>query len=430
MATGLMGNITLPGLPEIPAFVFFGIGWLIAIIITVIMCVMLTNVYSSDIGYPPWFDYDQTKGNHRSLREYLQKNNLDPTKINITELQVATANFGGIKTDVKAQGAVLCWPTPWHGTVTSEAARLQVDAGARAIVFDIWPDPSHHTTPIIACMMDMNSGNRNIESWWADRGLKSYGTQSTYSNWKRLTRKNMESTGDILKTAVGEAFADNNIQSEDPFFLILNLHGVLSEPYLNNLAEIIHNATDGKRYHPHANMSPRLCDNTVDKIFGKVMIIMNPDIPDNMDRATLNDMYWKPGTRIANVTNVLTGTEHKIVFRPSEIGEITSGKYTDCNGSGSKPLPVSTLCCVQPSIGGIYTDNDTIFKPSNFQNCMATGAQFVAVNVFGAGPTGTGSASGNSAGDQDSTLQAWLDPSNFGKYSFKYKKLAKKPTTK
>ena len=403
----------------------YGVAAVIVLIVFIVMSMLLAAVNNyrggMDINkYPQFYrDYDAIKGNRRSLRNYLSdtSGSLTPETVKIKDLQIATANYGGIFTDVKGSIPL----TPWHGTVSTEAARCQVEAGARAIVFDIWPDPSNMTQPIIACMTDTSETHflRKGENWWAGNGLPAtYGTDSTYSSWKCLTR-NKGNAAEILKTAVDTAFT--GVQSEDPFFLILNLHGILSPTYLKNLAKAIENAVSGRQLRVSGNQSSTMCETLVSVLLNKVMVIVTPDIPTGGDQDSINQVLM--ASDMKNFINVLPTAEMEVVFRPSNIGLITSKKYSDCSVSTTKTsLSSTSLCCIQPSIGFVYTDNDNGFKPSTYSRCMATGAQFVAVNVFGSAPNKyTGSALGNIGGEPDSVLSGpWK--SDFGKYSFKLKK--------
>jgi len=403
----------------------YGVAAVIVLIVFIVMSMLLAAVNNfrggMDINkYPQFYrDYDAIKGNRRSLRNYLSdtSGSLTPETVKIKDLQISTANYGGIFTDVKGNISI----TPWHGTVSSEAARCQVEAGARAIVFDIWPDPSNMTQPIIACMTDTSETHflRKGENWWAANGLPAtHGTDSTYSSWKCLTR-NKGNAAEILKVAVDTAFT--GVQSEDPFFLLLNLHGILSPTYLKNLAKAIENAVSGRQLRVSGNQSSTMCETLVSVLLNKVMVIVTPDIPTGSDQESINRVLM--ASDMKNFINVLPTPEVEFVFRPSNIGMITTKKYSDCAVPTTKTsLSSTSLCCIQPSIGFVYTDNDNGFKPSTYSRCMATGAQFVAVNVFGSAPNKyTGSALGNIGGDPDSVLSGpWK--ADFGKYSFKLKK--------
>ena len=150
-------------------------------------------------------DYDALKGSRGSLNDYLASAKI-PDTTPLRNFKIATANFGGIFTE--NMGSL----QPWLGSVSSEAARLQVEAGARAIIFDIWPDPGNPQMPIIASMIDTDKWY--IERIWKNMGL-SQGV-GRYSNWHKLTR-NFGNVSEILTTTIETAFRVPT-QKEDPFF--------------------------------------------------------------------------------------------------------------------------------------------------------------------------------------------------------------------
>ena len=374
----------------------------LAVILLVFMFMVpwLHNVITTPAN-PAWFNqYDDMQGKRQSLRAYLGSIGKSPDSVMTTQLQIATANYGGIFTETKA--ANMAWLTPWHGTVSSEAARLQVEAGARAMIFDIWPDPSDFSRPVVVAMVDLDESSS--DSWWKNNGLTE--GVGRYSNWKNLTR-NKGAAGDIIKAAINAAF--RGVQAEDPFFVILNLHGKLPPSYLNTLGAILLDALQGKKLSaPNINLNDNVfCSMPVSAIFDKAIVLVNPDVPSSMTRETFNAMYLN--TAMKEVTNVLTTTERPLLFKTTDLSSITSAKYTDCTGSVNKvPLPAVALCAIQPTIGGLYTDNDSQFKKASLNSCMSTGAQFVGVNLFG-----------SKGGAKDDTLNAWLDPGLFGVRSFK-----------
>jgi hypothetical protein len=152
----------------------------------------------------------------------------------IINFKIATAAFGGIYTEESRNGL-----NPYIGTVDPEAARLQVLAGARAIIFDIWPDPANPSQPVVCAMKDL--GN----DWWVNKGGLDRGV-GRYSNWKMVTR-NKVPVAQMLDAAVSTAFGQGN-QQTDPFFLILKLHGAMTVPYLNTLGTQVAGALGGKSF--------------------------------------------------------------------------------------------------------------------------------------------------------------------------------------
>jgi len=343
--------------------------------------------------------YESNKLKRSNLRTYLSSINIDPTKINITRLQVATANYGGLMMEQKAP-SITGYMTPYHGTVKPSAVKTQIDAGARAIIFDIWPDPKNKE-PVVAAMIDNTGYGRNIYAFWKDNfGLKT--GNGRYSNWALLTR-NTAPVKEIINKVVAEAFVGN--QSDDPFFIILNLHGNLTSQYLNTLGGIINTSLAGRKYTPTVTTNSNatlalnnLCSIKVSEMFGKVFVIVNPDLVEDIN--SFNTRFIK--TAMNEVTNLMTST-YPTVVKPSELLLLTKSDYTDCNGTSKVPLYRVSLCTIQPSTGETITDNDSQYPLQSYTQAMNAGVQFVGVNVF----------------TSDKILNDWV--TRFGKYSFIYK---------
>jgi hypothetical protein len=403
--SSIFRDILIPDNPG--GMIIHGVISAVVLLLVACMIVVLVNVTVTP-ALPGWFQtYDANQAQRRSLDTYLSSIGKTPDNVMITDLQVATANYGGIFTESKQP--MIPEMTPWHGRVSGDAVRLQVEAGARAIIFDIWPNPADFTQPIVASMIDQDVTGTTL-AWWKGAGLTE--NVSRYSNWRRLTR-NVEPAAPLIKTAVTTAF-NGGPQSHDPFFLILNLHGRLPPSYLDSFGLALIDAIQGKQL-SSGNMvsatktaAQNLCSVPFSSIKDKVFVIVNPDVPEGMTREAFNAVFY--ASKLAEATNLLTTTERPTVFKLTELSTIKSAKNPDCTGSMAVPatLPQISLCCIQPSIGERFTDNDSQFKKTSFSDCMGTGAQFVGVNLFGGDSTGT-----------DKLLQNWLDKSQFGLYSFK-----------
>jgi len=355
-----------------------------------------------------WFkEYNGNKGSRKSIDAYLKTINKTADTVMVTELQVATANYGGIYTEFKQSG--LPKMTPWHGVVDPEAVTAQIDAGARAIIFDIWPNPADFTQPVVASMIDQEVDGTTL-AWWKTTGGLKQGIYR-YSNWHKLTR-NVMPAAPLINTAVTQAGLGN--QGNDPFFLILNMHGRMPKSYLDGFGTALITALQGKQLSAANMVTPtstmNLCKTPISTLKDKVFVIVNPDVTPGMSREAFNAMFYT--TKLAEATNLLTTTERPTVVKTNEGTILTMIKNADCDGkiAVQVPLPTVSLCCMQPSIGEQFTDNASQYRKNSFTSCMGTGAQFVGVNVFG----------GDSNGP-DVVLQAWQDPKLFGTYSFKTK---------
>ena len=358
-------------------------------------------------------NYDATYTQRQSLKSYMAANSI-PDSTPIVQFQVATANFGGIFTET--QGAL----SPWNGSVSPDAVQLQVEAGARAVIFDIWPDPANMANPVVCAMIDTSQWG--IQNWWINKGGMSQGV-GTYSNWQLLTRNKVDA-GTMLTAAVKAAFNSQSPQSEDPFFIILRLHGAMNTAYLNTLGSKLQNALGGHAMgstYQTWQQQKNLCSMPVSEMLGAggtggfAYVIVLPDIPTN-GYDVLPGVNTYSGfvnalktTTLGELTNAVEQNLSTMLFTPGNTGPIAVANQPACTPGDSTAqitLAQAGFCVVQPSIGGQATDNGTLFKDNSFQNCQKTGAQFAAVNLF-------------SHDSSDGILQAWFDPKLFGKYSFR-----------
>lgn len=372
-----------------------------AIIITLIT--LLTNTLSGPADLKGWanIDYDAAKGARDSLVNYMAKQNpaLDIKAVPMSSFSVATASFGGVFTE--AIGTM----NPWIGTVSGDAARRQVEAGARALTLDIWPDPADRQSPIVASMVDTQAWP--IQTTWMQWGLtKGVGR---YSNWQRLTR-NTKPVGEILKPALAAAFSSSpGPQNSDPFFLILKLHGAMTKDYLNRLGDIVRDAIGANRMAPEWNkcLNQRaLCTEPVTSFLSKAFVIVIPDIQPGYN--SLPNINTYPAfigafleTKMGEITNAMEQQPNTMMFDPAGVSGIASAGAAACATGTQK-----SLCIVQPSTGGQTTDNAVLFSQSSYTTCMQSGAQFVAVNLF-------------SQNKNDGPLSTFFDPAYFGKFSFR-----------
>jgi hypothetical protein len=355
------------------------------------------------------YDYDANQVNRQSLANYLGNPAPSDASMNIPMRQfaVATANFGGIYTN---EGSA----SPYIGTVSTDAARRQVEAGARAVVFDIWPDPAAPATPVVCAMEDYTEAALPDRIWASSWGLgKGVGR---YSNWKLLTRNTMPASA-IVAAAVNAAFQPSNRQAGDPFFLYLKLHGAMNVAYLNTLAAGLVSAIGGHAMDSvwnKAQNQAKLCSEPVSSFMGKVFVTVIPEV--------VPGYYPLPGvtkysdfvsqllaTNMGDVVNAIEQTAGTIYFDPSNLAAVSADTVSQSNCvSGQTTISPSQagLVLVQPTIGGTSADNDVLFAGTGLQDAIKAGAQMVAVNLF-------------SPNDSDAQMTAFMNPALFGAYSFR-----------
>lgn len=360
---------------------------------------------------PPGHDY--TVPRTSTLDDYLATKNTSASSTKMRTLSVATAAFGGIFTE--DIGPL----HPYIGTVSPDAARLQVLGGARAIVFDIWPDPADPAIPVVAAMKDDNADGPSWlfgkPAWWLAHGGLNHGT-GTYSNWKLLTRNKVRA-GTMMKAAVDAATTSaTNVQWNDPFFLILNLHGAMSPSYLNTLAADLSTALNGKGIAATARPGAlnTLCNATVDQFQGRVGVIVCPDIQPGFQSLPNVNTFQQfvtayAATNMINYTNILQTQPNTVLYSPASVGALTQDTAQPCASDSPPgtlvPPPQGGFCVVHPSTGGTTSNTIALYTNQNsFLGALQTGAQFVAANVF----------------DTDTKfIGTYLSPDYFGKYSFR-----------
>jgi len=351
-------------------------------------------------------DYDADQGKRKSLREYLTSKNL-PDSTPMNQFSVATASFGGIFTE-NPSGL-----NPWIGAVSPEAARLQVEAGARGLILDVWPDPNTRV-PVVCSMIDNQAWN--IQWWWKNYfGMKN--GVGRYSNWNKMTR-NTAPVASIIQTALKAAFMGSpGTQNTDPFFLILKLHGGMTVPYLDNLGDLVRNAIGGNAMGADWNRcanQKNICSVAASQFLSRVFLIVIPDIDPNYNilpnistYAAFTTLFLT--TRLGEITNALEQIPNTMFFEPSGNTTISAPSQPACGGNlGAPPqsLAQTGLCIIQPTTGGTTTSNSDFYSTDSYDTCLKSGAQFVALNFFP--PT-----------SNDGPLTSFFDPSYFGTYSFR-----------
>jgi hypothetical protein len=375
---------------------------LVFIVLMVLFAALLgvRNAPVYPLGWPSGTNYDALVTSRKSLADYLaayQPAAADPTKVPMRYLTVATAAYGGIFTEAMSPPFY-----PFVGTVDPEAARLQVEGGARAIILDIWPDPSNRTIPVVCAMMDTSINSS--QNWWVNSGGLDKGV-GRYSNWQLVTR-NKVPADKIMNAAVRAAFnTPNSPQNGDPFFLILRIHGAMTTAYLNTLGAYVQAAIGpngmSSEWNRNAN-SNALATEPITTFANKCFVIVCPDIDTNFNILPGINTFeqFTPvflNTTLGEATNLLETTQNTVFFPPN-------------NAAAAKPLTSKGFCITQGSVGGSATDNDNVrsgYGINSFQQCTQYGVQFAGINML-------------SPKDSEGTLQTALGPQFFKTYSFKF----------
>jgi len=385
---------------------------LMGVIVMIIMLSCVVSPPTPPIGSSVVSDYNASALSRKPLGPSSNPASLMAIKgisdtVPMLNFQIATANFGGVFTSNNTGNRLL---DPWIGEVNTTAATLQIEAGARAMTLDIWPDPADSSKPVVVCMMDMV--NYSIQAnWTGSWGGLGRGV-GRYSNWNAVTRNKLP-VGEVVSAIVKAAFT--GLQSGDPFFLIFKLHGAMTKEYLNTLGSIVSPLLKGTAMtsaYNKCNNQAAAAAAPLSDFMGKCCVIVVPDfqtafqlLPGVVDTQTFNTQFL--ATKMGELTNFLEMNPHPIFFDPLSVAALQQRSITTSAAKTVTP-PAAGFCLLQPPIGGPYTNNSTLFSTNNFPTCMNTKAQFVAVNLFDQ----TGS---------DPTLTSFFDPGQyFGAYSFIY----------
>jgi hypothetical protein len=397
----------LNGSPNFLSLLFHLFVSIIILVGIILMAVTLGQTRTTPTPPIGWNgrDYDADQGKRKSLREYLTSKSL-PDSTPMNQFSVATASFGGIFTE-NPSGL-----NPWIGAVSPEAARLQVEAGARGLILDVWPDPNTRV-PVVCSMIDNQAWTTQ---WiWSKWGLsKGVGR---YSNWNKLTR-NTAPVASIIQTALKAAFMSSpGTQNTDPFFLILKLHGGMTVPYLDNLGDLVRGAIGGNAMGADWNRcanQKNICSVAASQFLSRVFLIVIPDINPNYNilpnistNAAFTTLFLT--TRLGEITNALEQIPNTMFFEPSGNTTISAPSQPACGGNPGSPQQSraqTSLCIIQPTTGGITTSNSEFYSTDSYDKCLQSGAQFVALNFF-------------PPDSNDGPLTSFFDPNYFGTYSFR-----------
>jgi hypothetical protein len=389
-----------PQMASAPGLVFHTLLAVLVFAVLMVLVGALTGVRSSPprlLGWPSGTNYDALITTRKPLADYLSTYTptpADPTRVPMRYLTVATANYGGIFTEAMSP--------PFHpfvGTVDPEAARLQVEAGARAMVLDIWPDPENRANPVVCAMIDTT--RYPSQRWWVSSGGLGRGV-GRFSNWQLVTRNKVPADR-IMNAALRAAFnTPNSPQNGDPFFLILRLHGAMTTDYLNKLGTYVQAAIGpngmSSEWNRNANANA-LATEPITTFANKCFVVVCPDIEPNFNSLPGINTFeqFTPvflNTTLGEATNLLETTQNTVIFTPN-------------NGGSAKALTPKGFCIAQGSVGGTSTDNDKEFAVNSFQQCIQYGIQFVAVNLL-------------SPKDDEGTLQTFFSQKFFKTHSFAF----------
>lgn len=313
----------------------------------------ITRVAKSDIQAQS--PYVQNAQSRKGLSDYVNKCKADgvpDAHMILTNFYVSTVNATGI-----------FFPAT-DGIVSSEAAKLAVQAGARAFVFDLWPDltPGAEFGPSIQV----------IESG---------------SNWRRISM-NMLSFASVLKPLIQEALQLNvRPYAQDPVFLYLRFRGKPRSSTFTITANTLRALIEPYRL-PNSYNNRRaqgtLFTTALDDLAQKVVVMSN---------------VTGEGTILSDFINVGPRDGVKLEQQP--------GEFRNYNTDTVKPVITmikQNMTWIAPVSEDPSAEANNYDVPAN----QAIGVQFCAMNFW----------------NNNDNLKDYMAPAKFGTYSFLIKPVA------
>lgn len=307
--------------------------------------------------------YPKAMSTRGSLYDYLRTDglkNADADDLALSNFYVMTANLGGFFTPYNK--AAFC----------TEAIQYALQAGARCLIFDIWPNPASGAD--FGPILQARNNDDSIDP-------------SDYS---------LDLLSALL-TVQKEAFGNSaNPANNDPLYLYFRFRGKPFANTFNGTADAISKSLEGYRlpFVYNSNDSNPLYSTPINEFLGKVIILS--------DR---NGMLDGVRTRFADYVNNPIPPSNTSFTRVS-IG--TPAEVRNVAASSDALMTFQTKTSQMNILACAPLPEDTANSESNewdWKGAQNAGIQLVGVNLW-------------TMGDG---LNAYLDPTMFGKYSFKIK---------
>jgi len=311
--------------------------------------------------------YPNHMAGRKSLYDYLQTMGaISGDYLATSNFYVMTANLGGFFSPVN------------QAAFSTDAITYALQAGARCIIFDVWPDNSKGAN--FGPILKVCANDKSIEKL------------SYYTLDINLA----------LAAVQKEAFGNSaNPANNDPLYLFFRFRGKPVTNTYTGTANAISLALEQYRlpfvYTSTSNNS--LYSTPINELFGKVIILSNKTgILPNGTRTSFADYVNNP---ISYVGQPLPNA----ISTPGDVRGVSSDQLTPLQSTESKHMILA--CAPLPE----DTDNSES-NAWDWKGAMNAGIQLVGLNLW----------------VQDSGLTAYLDPAMFGTYSFMMKPNTSTPT--
>lgn len=359
------------GLPHVAHHVIAGMMF-IAILATTITFLRATKV--TDARPTGWGTTDPAAG--YDATRHTRQVTADPSGTPLMNYTIATANYAGIFTEDNSAPL----KSRYIGTVDMEAVVLQVEGGARALVFDIWPDPENLSQPVVCTMA-------RPDLWASVADIAPTRGTGLHSNWQ-ITTRNTSPAGPLLAAAVATAHPQGQEQVSDPLFLILRLHGAMTVPYLDTLAAQLQNALAGTQMGAESatfqSLTEFMTNTTLRQAQSRTVVIVSPEV-NVISQDGKSGFNSLPGMSVPG--------DFLPIYMNSKMADLTnvmdlvgSLQLAENVGTGSAFDPSKAAYIIQPTVGDVHSDNTgpRAFTANNtYATLVNRGFQFVAVNMFG-----------------------------------------------
>ena len=287
----------------------------------------------------------------KGLREYLNsiQNKINGSELALTNFYVSTVNATGFFFPAK------------HGVFTPEAARLAVLGGARAFVFDIWPDltPGAEFGPILQVV---------------EEG----------SLWRRISINSLN-VSVVLQALIQEAFEiPERPGSGDPVYFYLRFRGKPRRRTLDGTADALRATMESYRLPPayyNRNKQDGIFSTPITEFFKKVIICSNNNAQ---------------GSRLSDFINVGVKDGYTLEWDPRQ----AKGLTVDGRASEAPKIQASLTWVAPNSETPTAENNNYDFKAS-----WDVGIHFCAVNFW----------------NNNDKLKEYMTTPMFGVYSFALK---------
>lgn len=290
--------------------------------------------------------YDKGAQNRVGLREYLAKlrsQGVPDSHMVLTNFYVSTANAAGI-----------FFPTV-DGVASPDAGRIAVRAGARAFVFDLWPDlsPGTQFAPSIQIV-------------------------ETGSMWRRTSLNSLPFSV-VLKPLIQEALElDIRPGSSDPVFLYLRFRGKPRASTFTQTATILREVIEKYRLDAsfnHQRAQGTLFSTPIQELLRKVIVFSNVSAE---------------GNALSDYINVGPREGAKLEWIPTEVRSITDNvkpmtiRQIQQNLAFSAPLSEDSTA-PENSYDWVFNQQYGIqFNAMNFWNINDRMKAYMAPEMFGA----------------------------------------------